>query len=484
MQLTEILAVIGCLGYCFFAWKRPGPALILLPLALGAILFAGMVEESIFLLVLSGCMLVLTIAIVRWAPSAGSLETPWHKAFAGIVLMIFRYLLLLAALTFVFHVLGPILFILFVVAVVTFKMAGRYGMALDILSVIGMSMRQSLPLAASLDAAAQNPKNRQGRILARIAYWLTQGWPLSESIRRGYRQCPPELLAAIATAEKMNQLPQAIAHLEADISEKINRMKKVPPVHPTYPIAVLVIAFCIVLGLSIFILPTLSEIVSDTSNGQAQVPVSTQLFLDFAGYMMSRHGLNACRVIIPFVAIILYCLSGSRRRRNPEHLRLLNRMEDWVKWHLPAVHWFERMYSQVRLTEMLRVGLRAGYPLHTTLRNAMGLDVNHCFRGRMQNWAQQVEQGQHAGEAARQCGFEKTLVWAFDDRINKNQTLGILESLEEIYRSRYSYRLTLVNSIGWPFVILGLGLLVGSVVYAMYMGVFHILFVTLQYTMP
>jgi type IV pilus assembly protein PilC len=482
--LISILSVIGAAAYGIFVWKKPGWGLVTMPLIVTILVIVSMADENIVILCAALSIIPVVIALVRWAPCASPLETPWHKTIAVIVLTIFQYLVLLAALTFIFNVLGPLLFVLIVVGVVRSKRTLRYSMAMDILSAIGMSMRQSLSLPMALTAAAEGQNRRQARIFRDITSCLVQGLPLSESLRRGYPKCPPELLASIAAAEQMNQLPRIIETLQSDMAEKVNDYNRVRPVHPWYPLLVFVVAFFVIVSMAVFIVPTFSEVLSDMSDGKAQLPASTQYILEFAKYLTGRKGLNAFFVTLPLAVFIIYVFTMGFRRRKSQHVKRLTRLEDWVKWHLPVVHWFERIYSQLQLTELLIVGLNAGYPVNITLRNAQSLDVNHCFRQRIENWLARIEQGENIGLAAVKAGFDKTLAWAFDDTVNKGNTPLILESLEEVYRSRYSYRLNILNSVGCPLMVLSIGLMVGWVVYALFMGAFSFLFVTLQNITP
>jgi type II secretory pathway component PulF len=482
--LISILSVIGAAAYGMFVWKKPGWGLVTMPLIVAILILVSMADENIVILCAALSIIPVVIALVRWAPCASPLETPWHKTFAIIVLTLFQYLVLLAALTLIFNVLGPLLFVLIVVGVVRSKRTLRYSMAMDILSAIGMSMRQSLPLPMALTAAAECQNRRQARIFRDITSCLVQGLPLSESLRRGYPKCPPELVASIAAAEQMNQLPRIIETLQSDIAEKVNDYNRVRPVHPWYPLLVFVVAFFVVVGLAVFIVPTFSEVLSDMSDGKTQLPASTQYLLEFARYLMGRKGLNAFFITVPMAAVIIYVFTRGFRRRKPQQPGLLSRLEDWLKWHLPVLHWFERTYSQLQLTELLIVGLNAGYPVNITLRNARSLDVNHCLRKLIETWLAQIEQGEKIAIAAHKAGFDKPLAWAFDDSVNKGNTPLILESIEEVYRSRYSYRLNILNSVGCPLMVLSIGLIIGWVVYALFMGAFSILFLTIQNVMP
>lgn len=491
MGMLYLINIAVFVGFLYLSWKKPGLALLLVLFTAAGMVFSALVyfegevvEEGIGIYVLALLLIPVSISIIYWSPSSGQLETPWYKTIANVLLTLFKYILILALFTLVFQFLSPILFVLFLAAVYQFSMAQKYGLVMDIISAVGASMSQSLPLPAALSAAAQGQSKKQARVFNDIAHWLTQGWPLSEALRRGYPKCPSEMLASIVIAEKMNQLPQAVESLQADLYEKINDYKIVKPVHPWYPLAVLVILFSIMMGLSVFIVPTFAEVLSDVSDGQASLPASTQALLDISSWLLGRHGLNALIIFLLGYWLIAFIMYFRFRKRDPENPRFLSTVGDRVKWRLPAVHWFEKTFGNLHLARIMRVGLTAGYPINTVLQNALRLDVNVCYQNALRKWLKKIENGDNIAHSARTCGLDKTLAWAFDDRINQNNTPQILEGLEEIYRCRYNYYRNVLASVSWPLVILSLGLIVGFVVYAMFMGAFSVLFVTLQGIIP
>jgi len=471
-----IIPIFIFIGFCALAWHKSALGLILMPFVIAGMIISGLiyyegeiVEENLFLFVLALFLFPVTIGIVRWAPSNSPLETPWYKAFAGVVITIFQYIIILAILSLVFNVLGPILFALFVIAVVRFKQTYKYSLALEIISVIGMSMRQSLPLAMALNSAAHGQKPKEAKIFTNIAHWLSQGYPLSEAMRRGYQKCPPELLASIAVAEKINQLPNAIKTIQSDIAEKVNDCKKIRPDYRWYPFVVGSIAFLICLGLMYFIVPVFAEVLADMSDGMAGLPWMTQKLLDFSNWLRGRNGLNFLIIFIPIIWIQLHLMYMRFRKRNPMSPRPLSLVGDALKWYLPILHWFEQNYSQLQLIETLKVGLRAGYPINTLLRNALELDMNYWYRNQIKEWLGHIEQGDNIAQSALKSGIGKTLAWAMDDSVNKGNAPLILESLEEVYRGQYNYRLNLINSIACPLAVIGLGACVGFVVTAMFL---------------
>lgn len=476
--------VLCFMAYCIFAWFKPGWSVALFPLAMIIALITGGVYEDMFPVGFAVALFPVTILIVRFTPTTGSLETPWYKVFAKVVITVFYYLLILAIFVLVFQFLSPILFIIFLVAVYQFSQAQKYGLVMDIITTIGTAIRQSLPLATALTTAAVGQKKKAAGIFNNIAYWLTQGWPLSEAMRRGYPKCPSSILASVTTAEKMDQLPKAIESLQSDLIEKVNDYKIVKPVNPWYPLVVMTWTFMVVMGLTVFIVPTFTEVISDMSDGQVGLPASTQSLLTFSNCITANKGLNAFLIFSVILGLIIFVLYVRFRRRNPDNPRFLSRLGDRLKWMIPVWHWFEKTIGNLYLVQTLRVGINAGYPINTILRNALGLDVNICYQNCIKQWLNQIEAGEDISTSAKNCGMDQPLAWAFDQRINKGSTPQVLEGMEDIYRCKYYYHKNVLAAISWPMMILGLGFMVGYVVFAMFMGTFSILFVILQQTIP
>ena len=123
----------------------------------------------------------------------------------------------------------------------------------------------------------------------------------------------------------------------------------------------------------------------------------------------------------------------------------------------------------VQVVELLRLSLNAGCPVNDAIENTIALDVNHGFRKRLRRWLKRVERGDNIAEAARKSRLGSPIAWAFDDKVNQGNTLSILEMLESFYRSNYSYYVNLARIILWPCVTLLMGLIVGFIVYAIFM---------------
>lgn len=474
--MFAIVATLVLFGCAVLGLKKPAIALLAVPVACFVLGYAAVATGAFELVLYSVVIFLSTLAVV--AISGYEQDSPqWPQKVARQVLLSVSALSLLVIGIFVLVVFQGVGFVLLVlclggvalvVVAVSCAVASRRAADVYILSTIGSAMRQNLPLPMALESAAAGQKARRATILRGIQKWLVQGYSLSEAMKRGYAKCPGYAAAMIAAAERMGQLPQAFRAVEADMVAKADERRRLRPVHPLYPVIVMSFLFFQVTGVLKFVIPQFKSVLQEMVEG-AKLPAPTRFLIDMTGPIMYGYGgvfwlMLPCAVI---VGMILWVRTKVRPRR-ADNPYLLSRIGDFIRWHLPILHWFERNYSMVQVVEVLRLSLNAGCTVNEAIKNTLSLDVNNRFRKRLKEWLMKVERGDNIAEAANQTGLGSTLAWAFDDKVNQGNTLAILEMLESFYRSNYSYKVNLARFILWPCGIVAMGVTVGFVVYAMF----------------
>jgi len=468
--MFEIIAILVLLLCVILGFKKPGIALVTLPVVCFLLGYAAVLRESFENILFVPVIFIVTLLAVLMARREPDSEK-WPQKCAKWILITFASLFLLVTAGFVFSplsIIGFMFFILFVGSIIAYGLTSRHATAAYVVSTIGSSMRQNLPLPMALESAAGGRTDRRSRILRRIQKWLVQGYSLSESIKRGYPKCPGYVVAMIAAAEQIEQLPLAMKSIEADMVTKADESRKIRPVHPAYPIILIILMFFIVSGLMWTVFPLFHSVLTEMTEG-AQLPASTRFLIRATSFITYDYG---WLITLVFALIVLVVVPASIRikfrPRRPDKPYLISRIADFIKWHLPVLHWFEKNYSMVQVVELLRLSLNAGCMVNDAITNILYLDVNHCFRKRLKKWLEKVERGDNIAIAARQTGLGSPLAWAFDEQVNQGNTLTVLETLESLYRSNYSYRANLVRFIMWPCVSLVMGVMVGFVVYAIF----------------
>ena len=454
----------------YLGWKYPTIALVTSPFVTGTMIFIGVVDQNTAIVVVSPGIFIISIIAVLMSKREPDSEQ-WPQIFAKWILILFVFLLLSVILGAAFGPLGVsgIVFVaLLIGSIIAYGLTSRLATDAYVISTIGSIMRQNLPLSMAIESAAGGRADNRSRILNGIQKWLVQGYSLSESIKRGYPKCPGYAVAMIAAAERINQLPLAIQAIEADMVAKADDRRKIRPVHPLYPVILMVFMFFMLLGVIAFVIPSFETALIEMVEG-ATLPAATRFLIGITSFVSYEYAwLTWPLLILSVTATIPISIYIKFRPRRPHKPYLLSRMGDFIKWHLPVLHNFEKNYSLVHVVELLRLSLRAGCAVNDAIKNTLGLDVNNRLRKRLQRWLEKVERGDNIAAAIRACGLGSPLAWAFEEKVNQGNTPAILETLESFYRSNYSYCVNLARFIMWPCIILFMGAIVGFVVYAVF----------------
>jgi type IV pilus assembly protein PilC len=440
------------------------------PFVAGSLILFGVVEgNNAIVLIAPGIFIASIVVVLLSKPEPG--DEQWPQLFAKWILIILTILLLSVVLGVVFGPLGVsgiVLIFVFIGSIIAYGLTSRLATDTYVISTIGSIMRQNLPLSMALESAAGECSDKRSRILSQIQKWLVQGYSLSESIKWGYPKCPGYAVAMIAAAERINQLPLAIAAIEADMLTKADERRKIRPVHPIYPVILMVFMIFMLMGVMTFVIPSFRAALEEMFGGP-MLPATTRFLIDVTNFVAYEFAWLTWPLLILFViAIIPILIYMKFRPRRPHKPYLISRMGDFIKWHLPVLRNFEKNYSLVQVVELLRLSLNAGCTVNDAIRNTLDLDVNNCFKKRLQRWLDKVERGENIAAAIRESKLGSPLAWAFDEKVNQGNTMMILETLESFYRSSYSYAVNLARFIMWPCLILVMGIIVGFVVYAIF----------------
>lgn len=476
LHLALLLAIV-----CYvLGRKKPGIALIAMLAACGAFIFIVSINNNpdniVEILFAIPIVIIAALSAIQLTRREQGRKV-WPLACAKWLLLGFVFLFLGFIGLYVIEeapTLGFPVFMLIVVivtlagAAINFGLTSRSSTAAYVISTIGASMRQNLPLPMALESAAAGRDDKRSRILQNISKWLVQGYPISEAIKRGFPKCPSYAIAMIAAAGRINQLPQALKSIEADMASKSDQSKQIQPVSLYYPLVLFIFLCFVTWGIMVFVMPSFSEVLTEMTDG-AEFPEATQILLRIVSFVGFDYEAFFVTTLLFIVFVVLpFCVYVRFRQRRPNDPYTSSKIGDFFKWHLPVLRSFERNYSALQVVEMLRLSLNAGATVNDAISNALCLDVNNCFKKRLQAWLDKVEAGENIGKAAKQSGLGGSLAWAFDANANQGNAPAILETLESLHRSNYNYRANLTSFIASPCITLIMAAMVGFVVYAIY----------------
>ena len=374
----------------------------------------------------------------------------------------------------IFWPIGILLIPVFIAISMQAHKISKYNTILFVISTIGSAMRQNLPLPMALTSAASNTCDKQTIVLRRISSWLAKGYSLSESIKLGFPKCSTDILAMITAAEQINQLPDTIESIEQDLMTKSGNLDGPERFSLIYPAVVLGAGFIISMGLAIFIIPTFAEVLFDLSDGDIPLPKATIILLNMGSWILGRHGFNILIVCSPLILLICMSVYNPFTRPRQTKLSLAHKIYDSFRWHF-ITHWFERNYALSQICGLLKRSLAAGIPVDQAIQNCLTLDLNFCFKKKIERWHKLISNGENISNSAKKLNISDSISWAFDTRINQPNTPDILEMLQKYYRSIYTYRLNIAKSIAMPISIVMLGGTIAFILFAMFTPIVTIL---------
>lgn len=467
MLLTVTLFVF--ISFVVLGLKKPGFSLVVSPFISSMLyIFAASGHFVKFPSAIISLLIFPTVLLIIVFRRYDTDTIPWPKVWAKRILISFFALALLIIMFIISLPLGGIfagILGLFFGCVIGAVAIGRNSTIAFVISTIGASMRQNLPLPLALQSASENLKYKHSQILRQISKWLVQGYSLSESIKRGFKNCPANITALIAAGEKIGQVPQVVQSIEFDLLENATDSKRIRPVYPAaYFITVLIIMSFLVLSLMIGVIPKFSTVMKDLAG--TELPKSTQILIEISDAIVFKYSWFTLAVIGFLFIISIFYLRVKFRPRRTEKPLMLSRIGDFIKWHLPIVRWFEINYSTLQVVEVLKISLNAGTTINEAIRNTIELDVNCQLRKKLKEWLRLVETGENPSDAVRRCGLANSLSLAFERQTSHESTLPVLEMLESVYRSNYSYRVNLARFILLPCTTIVLGAMVGFVAYS------------------
>ncbi|HPY78199.1 MAG TPA: type II secretion system F family protein, partial [Anaerohalosphaeraceae bacterium] len=183
---------------------------------------------------------------------------------------------------------------------VSTKQATQFARQLSTLQDAGLAILRSLRILEE-----QQKSGTLKRVIGYVADDIEGGATLSEAMGKHPKTFNRLFVNMVAAGEVGGVLDVILARV-ADFMEKSERLKSKVKGAMVYPVVVMTVAFLIVLGLMIFIIPTFSEVLTDMSDGAEGLPGLTQALLSISGWLTGNKGLNAGLVAVsPFLIVSL-----------------------------------------------------------------------------------------------------------------------------------------------------------------------------------
>ena len=319
-----------------------------------------------------------------------------------------------------------------------------------------------VPIVRSIDLMASQQKMPLfKRALQSVSLEVNQGISLGEALRRWPKVFDKLSIAMVEAGEAGGVLDECLRRLAKLLEDNAKLQNQIKGAL-SYPVAVLMIAITVFLGMTIFLIPTFAEIFDSLG---AKLPWFTQIMVDPSSLLRSSFSLFLLLGLIIFTYLFskLYATPIGRRRVDALILKLPLFGELIQK---TAIAQFCRTFSSLT---------KAGVPILTSLDIVREITNNSIISDAISNSREDVLQGIPLSIA---LGQKKVFPDMSISMISIGEETGEMDAMmskvADFYEDEVGAIVQAFTSMLEPAMIVLVGGIVGSILLAMYMPMFAV----------
>lgn len=327
----------------------------------------------------------------------------------------------------------------------------------DIFRQLATLLQAGLTLSHSLQMLAdQHPQKQWQALLQNLADDLSAGCAFSASLKKWPEVFSPLYVSMVKTGELTGKLEVCCHQLaqqqkaQQQLSAKVKKALR-------YPMIILTLAALVVLAMVTLVLPEFA-IIYKTFN--APLPWLTQAVMGLAAFIQ-QHLLTL--VALLFILVIV----AWKLRRHPRWQRILLRLP--VTGTLARGHKLGQIFTVLSLTQQAGIAFLQG------LESAEETLESEYWRGKLQEVREHVEQGIPVWSAFQQASVFTPLCIQL---IRTGEIAGALDvMLMNLARHHTEQTLQQADNLAAllePLLLIVTGLIIGTLVVAMYLPIFHL----------
>ena len=319
-----------------------------------------------------------------------------------------------------------------------------------------------VPIVRSIDLMASQQKMPLfKRALQSVSLEVNQGISLGEALRRWPKVFDKLSIAMVEAGEAGGVLDESLRRLAKLLEDNAKLQNQIKGALG-YPVAVLVIAVTVFLGMTIFLIPTFAEIFDSLG---AELPWFTKMMVDLSSLLRSSFSLFLLLglIISAYLFGKLYAAPTGRRRVDALILKLPLFGELIQK---TATAQFCRTFSSLT---------RAGVPILMSLDIVREITNNSIISDAISNSREDVLQGVPLSIAlSRKKVFPDMSISMISIGEETGEMDAMMSKVADFYENEVEAIVKALTSMLEPAMIVLVGGIVGSILLAMYMPMFAI----------
>lgn len=324
-------------------------------------------------------------------------------------------------------------------------------------------LRAGMPLLRGLEVLARQERNPVFRqIIGQLGGAIRSGGTLSAAMAAHPRVFDRLYLNMVRAGEAGGMLDHVLERL-ARFQEKSHQLRGKIRSALAYPLMVLLVAVAILAGLMVFVVPRFRQIFADLLKG-APLPALTRVVLALSEAVKAHALLVLAAGVAGWIAVA-WCA------RTPRGARLV---DGWVL-RVPLFGELVRHSVVSRVARTLGTLLAGGVPMLPALLITRDTCGNRFMAGAVEVVHDRVKQGAPVARSLEGTrAFPPLTTSMVEVGEQTGQLPGMLGRVADIYEEEVDQAVAGLSSLLEPLLILGLALLVGTIVIALFLPLVRI----------
>ncbi|MGA3008089.1 MAG: type II secretion system F family protein [Opitutaceae bacterium] len=346
------------------------------------------------------------------------------------------------------------------------KKANHYKLPLGQLAIFTQQLASlltaGLPLVQSLEALQEQTEDPVFCVVIReVKLDISSGNSFSAAVKKFPRSFPPLFISMVEAGEASGALSEILAKVAGYFEASVKLTKKVKSAM-TYPIAVIGLAIVLVNVLLIFVIPVFAAMFKDFG---AKLPVPTQMLINLSHFLGSWRGAVLFAGLIGIgYGVMKYCETPVGRRH-----------KDNLLVRAPVFGNLVRKISLSRFCRTYATLMRSGVPILRTLEIVASASNKVQIEDACEEIARHVTQG---GQVSEVLGTNPYFPPMMKHMVKAGETTGnvdgMMNKIADFYDTECDAVVGALTSLIEPLLIVFLGVVVGSIVIAMFLPIFKL----------
>lgn len=336
---------------------------------------------------------------------------------------------------------------------VTSKDLVIFSRQLSTLVGAGVPIVQSLGI---LESQAENPAFKE--VLGKVRTDIEGGLSISDALGK-HPDAFPELYASMVKAGELGGILDTILERLTQYLENSEALKAKVKSAMMYPIIVLSICAAVTVFLMVFVIPTFKNIFSSFG---AELPLLTQVFIDLSDFMKQYF---IVVVLSPYAAYKGFM----RWYKTPQGMRFC----DTKSLNLPVFGPIIRKVAVAKFTRTLGTLVKSGVPIMQALETVASTAGNVIIAEAILSTRESIREGGRLSDPLKKSGLFPNMVTSMIAVGEETGSLDImLMKIADFYDTEVDAAVKGLTSLIEPLVIVIMGVLIGTLVIAMFLPMF------------